>query len=309
MKFLRKLQDRFESKRNVRRLELSKTGKWYLVLTIGLGVVALASGNNVIYFIESLLLGGLILSGVLSEQTISAIRVDFLRVQARAEEPARDWIVLTNRSRIPLFCVEIGEWKDGEFSALAFVAKIEAKETVRVKSEQVIPSRGVYRWDGFAIATSIPFGFARKTKVVKIPGERVVWPSSQHGKNEAAPRLDATFGRRSSESDVVEGEVRPYDMADDARMIVAKQSVRGLGPMVRNRRPNFQEPEILLDVRQAPGPIFEKLIRDTAAFFYRTDRGELILIQKQGRKKYTGSKHALNTLALVQAEGLEAKSA
>jgi len=296
----------FEWKRKIRKLELSKSGKWYVVLTIGLGVTALATGNNVIYFIESLLLAGLILSGVLSEQAISSTRVEFLRVQARAGQPTQDWVVVTNQSRLPLFCIEIGEWNGGKFKPMAFVPKIEPRDTARAKSDQILPERGVHRWDGFAISTSMPFGFARKTKVVKIPGERLVWPAAEKSLENAPPKLDSTIGRRSTESDVVEGEIRPYDLSDDARMIVAKLSARGSGPMVRNRRPVLEEPEILLDVRGPGGSGFEKKVRETAASFYRTDRADLVVIHRNGRRKYSGTKHALNTLALVQAENEEA---
>ena len=130
------LRERFEWKRQIRRLEVTRSGKWYIALTIALGVTALATGNNGIYLIESLLLAGLILSGIQSERQVSAVRVEFIRVQAKAREPTSDWIVVHNQDKRTLFCLEIGEWKKGEFHTLAFFPKIRGRETARVRSTQ-----------------------------------------------------------------------------------------------------------------------------------------------------------------------------
>src|SRR4051812_25592145 len=98
----------------MRRLQITIAGRWFLALTIALGVVSLASGNNVIYLIESLLLSGLILSGILSERAISGLTVDIIRKPALAGAPNRDLVRVKNRKKHPIFCVEIGEWRNGE---------------------------------------------------------------------------------------------------------------------------------------------------------------------------------------------------
>jgi hypothetical protein len=277
-----RIRARFEWRRNVRRLEISRSGKWYIALTIALGVTALASGNNAIYLMESLLLAGLILSGVLSERQVSAVRIEFRRLQARAGEPTEDWIIVRNESKKTLFCLEVGEWNRARFQSLAFFAKIRAGETVRARSSQIVARRGIYRWDGFAIATHYPFGFARKIKVVKIPGER---------------------GARNREMDVVDGEIRKYDWTDDARLILANQSIRGAGAMVRNRRPVLKEPEVQLDLRVVGGEPFEASVRTASAVFYRSETADLVLVHAKGRKKVTGKQAALTALALAVPEG------
>jgi len=299
---VRKLRERFEWKRQIRKLDVTRSGKWYIALTIALGVTALASGNNAIYLIESLLLAGLILSGIQSERQVSAVRVEFIRVQAKAREATSDWIVVHNEDRRTLFCLEIGEWKNGVFHTLAFFPKIRGLETVRTRSTQEIPRRGTYRWDGFAIATSYPFGFARKIKVVRKPGERVIWPTpiSTRRKNGSDPVGER--GNRNPEIDVVEGEIRKYEWTDDARMIVANQSLRGLGSMVRNRRPVLKEPEIVLDLRKECGDAFENSVRKAASHFYQAENADLILLNAHGRKKVIGKQAALTALALAEPE-------
>jgi uncharacterized protein (DUF58 family) len=298
----RNLRERFEWKRQIRRLEVTRSGKWYIALTIALGVTALASGNNAIYLIESLLLAGLILSGIQSERQVSAVRIEFIRVQAKAKEPISDWIVVHNEGKRMLFCLEIGEWKNGVFHTLAFFPKIRGNETARTRSSQEIFHRGTYRWDGFAIATSYPFGFARKIKVVRKPGERVVWPTPISLRRKEGPTSVGERGNRNAEIDIVEGEIRKYEWNDDARMIVANQSIRGLGPMVRNRRPVLKEPEIILDLRKDQGEAFENAVRKAASHFYLAENADLILLNGQGRKKVIGKQAALTALALVEPE-------
>jgi len=296
------LSKRFEWKRNIRRLEISRPGKWFIALTIALGVTALASGNNAIYLMESLLLAGLILSGLQSEKQVSSVKVEFLRVQAKATEPTTDWIIVQNKINKTLFCIEVGEWRNGVFHSLAFFPEIQGKETVRARSTQEIRKRGTYRWDGFAIATNFPFGFAKKIKVVRHPGERIVWPTPLDLRESEGDHRTGQRGNRRSEIEVVEGEIRKYEWTDDARMIVANQSFRGLGPMVRNRRPILKEPEVILDTRQSSGETFEIAIRKASTSFYRSENADLILIQSNGRKKIIGKQASLTALALIEAE-------
>jgi uncharacterized protein (DUF58 family) len=299
---IKKVREKFEWKRQIRRLEVTRAGKWYIALTIALGVTALASGNNAIYLIESLLLAGLIHSGIQSEKQVSSVRVEFIRVQAKAKEATSDWVVVHNEEKRTLFCLEIGEWKDGTFRSIAFFPKIKGNETVRVRSSQEIHQRRTYRWDGFAIATSFPFGFAKKIKVVRKPGERVIWPTpiSLRRKNGTDPVGER--GNRNPEIDVVEGEIRKYDWNDDARLIVANQSIRGLGAMVRNRRPVLKEPEVILDLRKESGEAFELSVRKASSHFYQSENADLILLNSQGRKKVIGKQAALTALALVESE-------
>lgn len=299
-----RIQNRFEMKRKVRRLEVSRAGKGFLLLTISVGVVSLASGNNVLYLVESFLLSCLILSGILSERIVSAIQVDFFRIQARAGEPVSDWIMATNKSKKSLYCVEIGEWKKGKFIPLCFIPQIKGNETVRVKAERVIEKRGVFSWDGFAIATRYPFAFAKKIKVVRRPGERIVWPAKDSGVADQTAMPDSTSGSIRSEPDIVDGEIRTFDSNDDARLIVANQSIRGQGWMVRNRRAQSRDPEIILDARTDPSEEFERTVRRTARVFYDTDQASLILIQKNSRRTIKGSRNALTALALIQPEAM-----
>src|SRR5438046_1152392 len=59
-----------------RRLWPTRDGWWCLGAALGLGFAAINTGNNLLYLLVSMLLGLIIVSGVLSEQSIRRVRVE-----------------------------------------------------------------------------------------------------------------------------------------------------------------------------------------------------------------------------------------
>lgn len=297
-----------------RRLELAASGKWYIVLTLAVGVVALTSGNNVLYWIESLLLAGLILSGVLSERVLAAATCEIRRSHASARARSPDRIEVRNPRSFPLFCVEIGEWNATArvLAPIAYVPYLGAGDALRMQSTHVFESRGIHRWDAIAIATRYPFGFARKIRWVEGPGERIIWPELP-----ARAASSSSSTRKSLENEaaikigeqLAEGEVRPCTQDDDARMIVWTLSAKGLGPMVRVRREERPEVQVVLDLRTPGGPAFEKAVKRAAARLDpnspASNGARLTLRDSRGRKIIRSRKAALDRLALAKAEGGE----
>src|SRR2546423_1737562 len=53
----------------------TREGWWCLAVTLGLGVTAMNTGNNLLYLLESMVLALIVVSGVLSEQSVRGIRV------------------------------------------------------------------------------------------------------------------------------------------------------------------------------------------------------------------------------------------
>ena len=53
-----------------RTLKVTRMGRTYLVVTFGVGLGALNTGNNLLYLVLGLLLSVIILSGVLSERCL-----------------------------------------------------------------------------------------------------------------------------------------------------------------------------------------------------------------------------------------------
>lgn len=288
-------------------------GFWYIGLCIAFGVIGLVSGNNVIYLLDSLLLAGMIFSGILSEREVSRARVEVIRGPACAGSPTRDRVRVQNLGNAPLCCLEIGEWVRGRFVPIAYIRRLGPRERVVIPSGQVIGSRGVHRWDGLAISTGFPFGLARKIRIESEPGERVVWPRRLHSGEEAGEP-----GRGSCSAlmtprvggEITEGEVRPMTPDDDCRSIVWTLSARGGEPLVRPRHSGSGEVEVTLDLRGEAGDPFEAAVARAAEPFHlqgrfgdRSTGGTLTLIDHRGRRKIHGRERALDLLARAQPAG------
>jgi uncharacterized protein (DUF58 family) len=287
-----------------RKLELTLSGKWYVALTIALGVIALVSANNVLYLIESLLLSGLILSGILSERAVSAIRVDVRRAPASAGARSRDQLRVTNTTRAAVFCVEVGEWCEGRFVPLAFLPRLAPLGSSAPPSRQRFERRGKHRWQGLAVATSYPFGFARKIRIFGEPGERLVWPAREEDLARAGdPGGDPRRTPRAP-LEPAEGEIRPFVPEDDSRRIVWTLSAKGTGKHVRVLRSRGGDPEVVLDARGASGEEFERRVREAARPFHGLEpgsrSGKLTVVSSE-RTLAQGRERALDLLALAEA--------
>ena len=290
-------------------------------MTIGFGVVAISSGNNVLYLLESLLLGGLILSGVLSERAVAVVEVAWRRKPALAEDQNPDLIVVKNRSRLPLFCVEIGEWSDGEMVTRTFLAFLAGRSQVVIPGRVNYAKRGEFRWEGISFATQYPFGFAKKIRWFEMPGHRLIWPArskaasgpgraglrqTQSSENEAkSSAIARLLGRtsRHGSAEFSDGEIRPLQPGDDYRDAVWTLSAKRGEPVMRQRQSEQPIREVYLDLRQEPGEAFEKRVSETADVFYREGGGVLLLVDWKGFRRVEGLKPSLDLLATVKAAG------
>jgi hypothetical protein len=269
--------------------------------------VAIATGNNSIYVIESLLLSGLILSGILSEQVIVSVDVEIRRDHAIASSQFSngDHIIITNFKNRHLFCIEIGEWIHGDYIPIGWLSHLKPKQTVTIKSTRVYKSRGIHSWSAIAIATQYPFGFARKIRFKLSSGERIVWPPFQDQEKLLPSEQSIQKQVKRAGTTLQQNEVRPMLPEDDFNSIVWTLSSKGSDPVVRMRRSEDPSPEVVLDIRCQPGPTFEKKVSSAALPFYRTQEnhsGTLIILGSSGKKILHGRIAILNKLAVIQAE-------
>jgi len=277
-----------------RRLEVSTGGKWFLAFTIVLGVVAINSGNNVIYLLESLLLSSLIFSGILSELALT--RLEFTRISrsAVAGEATGDLLLVENTSWLPLFCVELGEWRENTFHPSHFLLSIPGRSTRRLSSPQVIEERGRHQWDSLALATSFPFGFARKIRLLGKAGDRLVWPR----------RALSSAGQEKSqlgEWEPTEGEIEEVHPWEDTSRVHWPTSARTEQLMARPRR-RVSEAEVVYLPFGEVGQAREELISRASDRLQRNARA-LVLEEPGGARRIEGAWHSLDALALLPKEG------
>ena len=286
-------------RRSSRRVELRKSGAWYMALTIVLGVAAISSGNNVVYLLESLLLSGLIYSGVFSELAVSRIEVEIRRGSAIVGELAGDEILVTNRSRFPFFSIEIGDWYKNQFELIAFVPMIKGRSTISVRSKKKYMHRGISEWHAAAVSTTYPFGFTRRLFLQWEEGSRIVWPARLNKRKER----EASARRANAEPEFVDGEIRELSEMDDAKLVHWLLSERHGSLVGRVRRGGNADDTVRL-VFTEDEPREEAISYAASAFYAAGGRARRLLIEdKMHSQEVSGPLACLNALALLPEEG------
>lgn len=158
-----------------RTLKTTRIGRTYLVVTVGVGLGALNTGNNLLYLVLGFLLAIIVLSGVLSERVIKDLKVKrILPDGAFAREPFAMRYALT-RGKGRAFAVKIAE-ADGALEGWAWVPTVGAGETVVARADVTAPRRGPMRLSGVQLTTSFPFGLFEKSRTFDLDEQFVVWP-------------------------------------------------------------------------------------------------------------------------------------
>lgn len=233
-----------------RRLRLQRGGTLLIVGVFGLGLATLNTGNNLLYLLVGALLGLIALSGWLSEQTISGIRVE-RRVPAAvtAGQPARIEYIVRNRKRhLPSVSLEIADVeleRDRELvrtaASTAYLPLVPAEESARASTQLVVSRRGVYRFRRTVLSTAYPFGLFVKERDIVLPGSLVVWPRTDRpvrphrvaGRQGVRRQADHAAAGAAGAQRGDYRALRPYRPGDDPRDVHWRTSARRAEPFVR----------------------------------------------------------------------------
>lgn len=297
----KQIKNLYESKVN-RRLIVSKSGWWYLVFTILIGVFALVINNNILYLIESLLLSGLILSGIESEKIMNSIEFKVNQTQAIEGETLSDWIEIKNTSNHSLYCIEIAELQNDHELSLCFIPFLKKKETLQFRINRSFKSRGSYQWSGYRLSTSFPFGFAKKSKSFLKNEERIVWIAPSTHSESNVNRFNENIKMGSLSSQCIEGEVRHVQDDEDVRLLIPSKSSLGIGLFARNNRSTEEYETAVLDLTKINLQELEFVLQKMARLFYEKKVNKLTLKTNRKIQHFEGTKASLNQLSLLTIE-------
>jgi uncharacterized protein (DUF58 family) len=225
-----------------------------IVGALGLGLAAMATGNNLLYLILGAMLGLITLSGWLSEVTLRGITVA-RRVPRGIEAGSPTILVYEMRNEkrlLPSFALEVGERRD---EGRGFAATVSPRGSAGVRVERVWERRGVYPLETVTLSTSFPFGLFHKERDLEIDGEVVVWPRAGRAVRDVRVAGDRT--RRSGElaagATGARGEyrsLRGYLPGDDPRDVHWRSTARTGVPVIREyAREQAQALWLCLDLR------------------------------------------------------------
>ena len=165
-------------KKAPRQLKTTRIGKVYIALSLGVGVAALNTGNNLLYLMLGLLLSFIISSGILSE--INIRHLTLTRILPSLPRAGEECILLYEvRMRKGIaFAIELHE-KNELFPAKAFLASTKNNATL-VTAKCNAPQRGPLKLGDIQISTRFPFGLFIKTRSLHLPEILLVLPRRIH---------------------------------------------------------------------------------------------------------------------------------
>jgi uncharacterized protein (DUF58 family) len=245
-----------------RRLSFTSSGKYFVLMTLGIGFGAVNTGNNLLFLLLGMMLSLIIASGVASEAVIR--RLDAARrLPRRLSEglPAPGVFSVHNGSRWPSLSIEVSErhvhgeigplagqtlgpqrapwwkfWKSTKRAesgpnapiARAYTLRIEGEERLDVAARYTVAKRGLYRLEGLDIITRFPFGLFEKRRELDQPDELVVYPSPRSAADWVTT-IHSRFGD-IAQNQRGPGEeyfgLRDYRPGEDQRLIHWKSSAR-----------------------------------------------------------------------------------
>lgn len=222
-RFLRKL-------RTGRTLKLTREGKYFVGITIGIGLAAINTGNNLLYLLLGWLLSVIIASGIMSDLCLRAVKL-------RRKPPKRiyanrpflmELAAENTKKRLASYSLEVEDVCEGQpVDKRCYFLKIPEGKTQHTAYRHTIGKRGLYSFQGFRISTKFPFGLFRKTRKASEENEVLVFPAT-HPVSLPPPR-GQLLGDNHSNAVGRRGEffgLREYRDGDDRRSIHWRSTAR-----------------------------------------------------------------------------------
>ncbi|MBA2663513.1 MAG: DUF58 domain-containing protein [Bradymonadaceae bacterium] len=245
-----------------RRLSFTPAGKYFVLMTLGVGFGAINTGNNLLFLMLGMMLSLIVASGVLSEAVLREMRAQRMpprQIFARQSSPAH--LELINPKRFPSLSVEVAErnprcvsgplrgqlvgpqrvpwwkfWKRGlllktafpQGVAMAYCLRIDGGASLALGTAYHLPKRGLYEFPGLSVSTRFPFGFFEKSREIDDAATLVAYPPAAEAEDWVAS-VHAHFGDVSRNVRGAGEEffgLREYRAGEDRRMVHWKSSAR-----------------------------------------------------------------------------------
>jgi uncharacterized protein (DUF58 family) len=224
------------------RVRFTIAGGVLVALSLGVGLAAYNSANNILFITLSLLLTCLVLSGVLSWLNLSGLRWRLVaEAPMRAGQAHPVALELCNTKRaLPTY----GVWFEMKSTSVPRPERLDLRQRLDAHDETrldwtVRPARrGWERLELEAVGSLFPFGFLRKTFPVRLTQDVIVWPAAvEYRRFPAAlwerPRPGQALQRMGGGAEL--HSLRRYVQGDSHRSIHWKATARA-GQMMVTRR-------------------------------------------------------------------------
>ncbi len=161
------------------RYRLTLEGALVIAVTFAIGLAAFNTGANLLYLICSMLLSFLILSGLISTNSLRGLRVS--RSAPRygvAGEPLRVEVTVRNTRRLTTsYSLRVADrLADGQTAGVTYIIAARPRSAVHASYRVIFPKRGLYRLRALALSSRFPFGLIERGWVTTQDHEILVYP-------------------------------------------------------------------------------------------------------------------------------------
>ncbi len=250
-----------------RSLKVTRTGRVYLVVTIGVGLGALNTGNNLLYLVLGFLLTLIIVSGVLSERCLRGLSVRRLGAEsAYAGEPFAFRYELRKEGGAS-YALEVTE-DTPELSGVAKLPYLADGGASVARADFTATRRGPYRLERLKVTTTFPLGLFAKTRLYDLDDLLLVFPRRGFAcvdplESSDGPAGDAGNPRRRDGTGDLLGLTEVHEGEDVRRVHWLKSAAAG--KLLRTEREREERRQFVLSVDDAlAGEALERRCEETA---------------------------------------------
>ena len=162
-----------------RAIRLTSEGLRFVLLTVGIGIASINTGNNLLYLLFAMMLSLIVISGVLSERCFKQVDVSRrLPPVLFANAPATAAFVIANRSSLlPVFSLRIMDVIDTTAvdRGVQLLQLLPGAKTVQ-SYPLLVKRRGTFVLEGVKLFTRFPFGLFVKVATFPVRSEIIVYP-------------------------------------------------------------------------------------------------------------------------------------
>lgn len=274
----------------LRRLRFTREGTFYVLFTLGVGLAALNTGNNLLFLILGLLLSTILISGILAESALRGVSAE-RRIERDpvAREPFLLTFRLTNHKRLwPSLALTICEVDPPLSGTSGLCLHLPAGDSADVSAEAIAPQRGHFAPQALRLSTRFPFGLFEKSRELAASGELFVLPGRRQLGLTALADLGLEGEARAGHPGVGTElfELRDLTAGDDRRRIHFRKSA-AVGRFLVAEREQESAPRLALlidDVNTTPDRLEEDIEIAAALLRQLSQRGFEIGLAASGRR-------------------------
>lgn len=153
------------------KVKVNRAGKFFILLTIFLGIAAVNTGNNLLYVIVSFLLATMLLSGVISYLNLKGLKITLKPPkEIYAGIPAEFEVSIKKEGKLPSFMIEVSS----KGSSVLFL--YVSNKPVKGKITLIFPKRGQVESLELTVSSEFPLGMFVRYYRLELPIKLVVFP-------------------------------------------------------------------------------------------------------------------------------------